>query len=301
MFGQNIVLNIMIVLGFDVKNLMASFFGALRLDDLGFWGQRTFSAPFIRAINYHDVPPFQAKEFERQLLYYKNRFEIVGPTELESLAAGSQVSSRPGLILSFDDGLRSHAEVVAPLLEKHGLMGWFMVPGGFVDEAPEKQRDFARAMTIEYYDYDYGDARIAMNWSDIRRMAEIHEFGCHTWSHKRLTSKLSDEELEDEILKAKRQLEEKLGRNVRTFCWVGGEEFAYSKNASRVIRNAGFQFSFMSNSQMIHADTDMMQLQRTNIEARNTEELVRFQLSGLMDIFYWPKRRRINMLTKEYS
>ena len=138
----------MIVLGVDVKNLMASFFGALRLDDLGFWGQRTFSAPFIRAINYHDVPPFQAKEFERQLLFYKNRFEIVGPTELESLASGRRVSSRPGLILSFDDGLRSHADVVASLLESHGLTGWFMVPGGFVDEAPEKQRNFARATTI---------------------------------------------------------------------------------------------------------------------------------------------------------
>jgi peptidoglycan/xylan/chitin deacetylase (PgdA/CDA1 family) len=291
----------MIVLGVDVKNLMASFFGALRLDDLGFWGQRTFSAPFIRAINYHDVPPFQAKEFERQLQFYKNRFEIVGPAELELLASGRRVSSRPGLILSFDDGLRSHSDVVAPLLERHGLTGWFMVPGGFVDEPPEKQRNYARATTIEHYDYNYGDPRIAMSWSDIRRMAEIHEFGCHTWSHKRLTPSLSDEELEDEIPKAKRQLEEKLGRNVRAFCWVGGEEFAYSKNASRVIRKAGFQFSFMSNSQMIRADTDMLQLQRTNIEAFNDEKIVRFQLSGVMDLIHWPKRRRINMLTKECS
>jgi peptidoglycan/xylan/chitin deacetylase (PgdA/CDA1 family) len=291
----------MIVLGFDVKNLMASFFGALRLDELGFWGQRTFYGPFIRAINYHDVPPFHAKEFERQLLYYKNRFEIVGPTELESLATARKVSSRPGLILSFDDGLRSHADVVAPLLEKHGLTGWFMVPGGFVDEAPEKQRDFARDTTIEYYDYDYGDPRIAMSWSDIRSMARTHEFGCHTWSHKRLTTSLSDEELGVEIHKAKKQMEERLGLKVRTFCWVGGEEFAYSKNASRVIREAGFQFSFMSNSQIINADTDMLQLQRTNIEARNGEKIVRFQLSGAMDLFYLPKRRRINILTKQYS
>lgn len=286
----------MVFLGLDVKNAVASFTNALRMDSLGLGLQRTFLGPFIRAVNYHDVPPFQAKAFEAQLIYYKQHFEVVGPAGLEAMTSGQWDQPRPGLILSFDDGLRSHADVVVPLLERHGLTGWFMVPIGFVDEAPEKQVLYASEHFIEHY--DYSESRIAMTWKDIRRMAELHEIGCHTWSHRRLVDSLSVEDLEFEIPQAKRRLEAELGRELSTFCWVGGEEVTYSWAAARVISEAGFRFSFMSNNQIIRPGTDLLQLQRTNIEARNPKKIVCFQLSGALDLLYWPKRRRVNRITK---
>jgi peptidoglycan/xylan/chitin deacetylase (PgdA/CDA1 family) len=286
----------MVFLGLDVKNALASFTNALRMDSLGLGLQRTFLFPFIRAVNYHDVPPIQAKAFEAQLIYYKQHFEVVGPAGLEAMTSGQWDRRRPGLILSFDDGLRSHADVVAPLLERHGLTGWFMVPIGFVDESPEKQALYASEHLIEHY--DYGDPRLAMTWKDIRHMAELHEIGCHTWSHRRLVDSLSVDDLEFEIPQAKRRLEAELGREVRTFCWVGGEEVTYSRGAARAIAEAGFRFSFMTNNQIIRPGTDLLQLQRTNIEAHNPNKIVRFQLSGALDLLYWPKRRRVNRITK---
>ncbi len=288
----------MVFLGLDVKNAIASITTVLRMDSLGLHLQRTFLTPFIRAVNYHDVPPFQAEAFEAQLIYYKQHFEVVGPAGLEAMTAGQWDRRRPGLILSFDDGLRSHVDVVAPLLERHGLTGWFMVPIGFVDESPERQALYASGHLIEHYDYDYGDPRLAMTWKDIRRMAELHEIGCHTWSHRRLVDSLSVDDLEFEIPQAKRRLEAELGREVRTFCWVGGEEVTYSRAAARAIAEADFRFSFMSNNQIIRPGADLLQLQRTNIEARNPNKIVRFQLSGALDLLYWPKRRRVNQITK---
>jgi len=282
----------------NVKNVAASLFSLLHLDALGLCVQKTFLAPFIRAVNYHDVPPYLAEAFEAQLIYYKKHFEVVGLEGLTLLASGRWSHTRPGLILSFDDGLRSHADVVAPLLDRHGLTGWFMVPGGFIDEHPERQAVYAQNSTIEYFEHDYGDPRIAMTWTDIRRIAELHEIGCHTWSHRRLVDSLSEDDLTFEIPNAKRRLEQMIGRPISTFCWVGGEEFTYSQSAAVAIKRAEFQFSFMTNNQVIRSGTDPLQLQRTNIEARYPGRVFHFQLSGAMDLLYWPKRKRVNRVTR---
>jgi hypothetical protein len=53
----------------------------------------------------------------------------------------------------------------------------------------------------------------------------------------------------------------------------------------------------MTNSQAIRPGSSQMQLQRTNIEADYSDALTRFQLSGVMDVLYAHKRRRVNRST----
>jgi peptidoglycan/xylan/chitin deacetylase (PgdA/CDA1 family) len=270
---------------------------ALGLNALGLHLQRALLSPFVRAVNYHDVAPYQADAFETQLIYYKAQFDILGPAGLEGLLSGHWDRPRPGLVLTFDDGLRSHADIVAPLLERHDLTGWFMVPIGFLDEPPDAQLRYAHDHRIPHYQRTDGDPRVGMTWDNVRHLAERHEIGCHTWEHRQLGNWLSAVDLEAEIPKAKLRLESEIGRPVRTFCWVGGEEASYSREAASVIGAAGFRFSFMTNNQVIRPGHDPLQLQRTNIEARDPATVVRFQLSGAMDLLYSPKRWRVNRLT----
>lgn len=81
-----------------------------------------------------------------------------------------------------------------------------------------------------------------------------------------------------------------------TFCWVGGEEPSYHAGAAALIRE-GYALSFMTNTAVIRPHTSPWQLQRANVEAQDPLWLVRFQLSGLMDLAYAGKRRRVNRLT----
>ncbi len=280
------------------KHRLAAMANPLGLNALGLRLQRTLLSPFIRAVNYHDVAPFQADAFEAQLIYYKSHFEIVGPAGLDALLADRWDRSKPGLLLTFDDGLRSHADIVAPLLERHNLTGWFMVPIGFVDAVVDTQLDYARHNQIPHYPREEGDPRIALTWNDVRTLARRHEICCHTWEHRRLGSWLSAEELAAEIPRAKARLEAECGRPVKAFGWVGGEENSYSRGAAVVIAQAGFHFSFMSNNEVIRPGHDSLCLQRTNIEARDSAAVMRFQLSGAMDVLYSAKRRRVNRLTR---
>lgn len=280
-----------------LKRRLADSFDAAGLNRALFALQTRVLHPYIRAVNYHDVPPSLAGAFEAQLREYQAHFEPVGPDELSALLGGHWPHRRPGILLTFDDGLRSHADVVAPLLERHGFPGWFMVPTDFVASAPADQGKFALEHQIQVDRSAWSDGRVAMSWEDVRRLDAMHVIACHTRSHRRLSASLSEQELEIEIVDAKRRLERELGHPVETFAWVGGEEESYSASAARAIRNAGFTRCFMTNNAPIRPDTRPLQLQRSNVEASFPPALVRFTLSGFYDVMYLLKRHRVNRLT----
>lgn len=253
----------------------------------------------IRAVNYHGTPRRFAASFEAQLAYYRDSFDPVGLDDLDRLLAGEPWRrKRPGLILSFDDGLRSNYEIARPALEKHGFVGWFFVPAALVSGEVLISSDAARAAAI-HPDEAYADGRQTMTWDELRDLSHDHVVGCHTRTHRHMRAGLSEEVVRDEVVAAKAILERELGRAVDVFCWVGGEEWAYSAAAARAVAAAGYRFSFMTNNAVITRGTDRLQLQRTNIEADWPLDVVRFQLSGLMDLLYLPKRRRVNRLTAQ--
>ena len=279
------------------KQGLASGFDAAGLNTAGVLVQKRLLWPWARALNYHDVPVRLAGAFEAQLGYFARHFVSVGPSELAELQSGRWPHPKPGLLLTFDDGLRSHAEVVAPLLEKYGFSGWFNVPVGFVDAKPAEQKAFARSHRIGFRASDCPEDRIAMSWAELRRLDGSHTICCHTWNHRRLSAELTPVELELEIGEAKRRLEAELGHQVRGFAWVGGEEWAYSRAAADRIRAAGFELSFMTNNAVVRPHAELLQVQRTNVEADFDPAFVRFCLSGFYDLLYLRKRRRVNRLT----
>lgn len=253
----------------------------------------------VRAVNYHGTPERFAASFDRQLAYYRERFDPVTAEDLDRLlSGGSWERSRPGLIISFDDGLRSNFEVARPALEKHGFVGWFFVPAGLVSGYTVVTAEAARAASI-VPDDAYDDGRQTMSWDELRELARRHVVGCHTRTHRHMRASLPEDVVRSEVVVAKTMLEQQLARSVDVFCWVGGEEWAYSASAARAIASSGYRFSFMTNSAVITRKTSRLQLQRTNIEADWPLDVVRFQLSGAMDLLYLPKRLRVNRLTAQ--
>ncbi len=250
--------------------------------------QGAFASPYIRALNYHEVPAEHADGFEAQLRFYARHFHFADMNDLLALSEGRWQHDRPGLLLTFDDGLESHATVAAPLLERHGATGWFMVPAAVLDDDDAEPRPHT---VMEK----------TMNWTQLRELDASHVVGCHTFTHCRLDSKLRADQLDHEIPGAKRALEAGLGHEIPVFAWVGGEEWTYSRSAAEAIRAAGFRFGFMTNNAPIRPHTDLLQIQRTNIEAWFEPALVGLSLSGFYDLMYSAKRRRVNRLTRTGS
>jgi peptidoglycan/xylan/chitin deacetylase (PgdA/CDA1 family) len=252
--------------------------------------------PHLRVLNYHDVPPHLAPAFEEHLRLFAEHFAPVGRSELLALQRGEWRSARPGLVLSFDDGLRSHAEIVAPLLDRYSFAGWFLLPAGFLETPVAEQAAYAREHRISA-GHPYADGRHAMTWEQARALEARHVLVCHTMHHSRLPASLASAELDVEIGGAKRLMEQRLGHEVEAFGWVGGEEWGYSREAAERIRAAGFRIGFMTNNALFRPGGDLLQIQRTNVEAYFPPHVARFQMTGFLDLLYLPKRKRVNRLT----
>lgn len=241
---------------------------------------RSRGPSYVRVVNYHGTAASDAAALDRQLSFYRQSFENCDMRRLTDVLEG--VSCRPSIAVTFDDGYRSNFDIAAPLLERHGLTGWFFVSPGRLRGTPGER-------TI-----DGEDADDFMSAAELRSLvARGHVVGCHTHSHIRLREGLSDAVLNAEIVQSRYDLEALLGTPVETFCWVGGEEWSYSPAAHAHVLMAGYRFAFMTNVQPVTRATHPLFLQRTNIEANWPDAHVRFYLSGLMDLAYASKRRRL--------
>lgn len=88
--------------------------------------------PVARILLYHGTPRRDAAALERQLRWLKRRFQIVPLRSIVAAAAnGGTLGSK--VALTFDDGLRSNAEVAYPLLHRLAIPATFFVCPGLVD------------------------------------------------------------------------------------------------------------------------------------------------------------------------
>ncbi|HVW70117.1 MAG TPA: polysaccharide deacetylase family protein, partial [Steroidobacteraceae bacterium] len=255
--------------------------------------QRATQGPFIRVLYYHDVPPSMADTFACQLARLKRSYVPASKADLDRLLLeGLWPYDRPGLMPTFDDGLRSHAEVVAPILDRLGYQGWFFAPVDLVTLPPAEHPRAADRHSVLHECDTRLDPRVFMTERQLIALSERHIIGCHTATHVRLSEELTDAQLDAELTCAKQRLESILNRRVDSFSWVGGEEWAYSPAAARRVAKL-FDYAFTTNSSVARAGFSRLSIDRTHVEAWFSPALVRLQLSGLMDLYYRGKRRRV--------
>ena len=90
---------------------------------------RTVASRWPVVLMYHGVPPdgsdqVTARTFERHVQCLKNRFDLVAARESDrKRIRGGRIQ----VVLTFDDGFRNNAEVVAPILRRHRIPAEFFV------------------------------------------------------------------------------------------------------------------------------------------------------------------------------
>lgn len=200
----------------------------------------------IRAVNFHATPLYHAAEFRRQIAAYARAFEPVTPANFAAAIAGDWPYARPGLIPMLFEGFRDNLDVMLPILEEYGFVGWFFVPSIFLGLSPHEQRPFAAAHDLDPALQDeYPGERIALTWEEAREIRRRgHVFACHTRTHSAVTADTPLAMLEDEIVVAKAEMEAALGGEVDIFCWLGGTAIGEHPEADRLLRESGFRYLF---------------------------------------------------------
>jgi peptidoglycan/xylan/chitin deacetylase (PgdA/CDA1 family) len=115
---------------------------------------------------------------------------------------------------SWDDGSKYDLKL-AELLQKYNIQGTFYVP------------------------IKNNERNDILSKNEISEISEYFEIGGHTYSHEVLTS-LSLDEVRIEITTGKSEMENILGKEIRSFCFPRGQ---YKKRHMDIVKEAGFKFA----------------------------------------------------------
>ena len=198
--------------------------------------------PLIRAVNFHSTSRTKADHFDRELAHYSQFFSSVNQDELDDyLVTGKWHKAKPGLIISIYEGYRNGYDVLLPLVERHGFIGWFFVITGFVNAPVKDQLPFALSHDIDMLTRDYPDGRYALTWDELRIIDRKHVIACHSRSHTELAL-LPPAVMKDEIVGSQQEFRKHLGHPVRTFVSLTGPAYGHNKLTDQFIREAGYDF-----------------------------------------------------------
>ena len=107
-----------------------------------------------------------------------------------------------------------------------------------------------------------GEQDLMLSWEDIKTMHEnnIH-FGSHTATHP-ILSRLSIEEIKDEVYRSKRVIEDHLGTRINTFAYPSGRAMDFNQEAKYVVREAGYDCALTMIFGANNPDEDLFELRR---------------------------------------
>lgn len=200
--------------------------------------------PTLRVVNYHLTPAANAEIYDREFAALGAAYAPVREDDLAAyVTTGNWPMDRPGVLPVFYNGYRNNFDVARPLLEKHGLVGWFMAVPGYTDCPPGEQDNFAAGKTLATVPDEYADGRSALSWDELRTLDGPHVVCSHTRTHTRVG--LDDPAaLDDEIVGAQTDFIRELGHPVRAFAWLSGGRYGENPAADAAVDRAVYEFLF---------------------------------------------------------
>jgi peptidoglycan/xylan/chitin deacetylase (PgdA/CDA1 family) len=197
----------------------------------------------IRVINYHNTPESSASSLRRELADLRRRYDPVTLDDLDTFfATGRWAAERPGLLPVFYEGYRNSATVAGPACDDTGFVGWFPVCTAFVDTAPEHQEVFARSHDIDLVAEEVGAGRVAMSVDEVHELSRRHVVVAHTAAHVGIADVITDDDLEREVARPKRRLDEVTGQDCAAFVWLHGTPWGGHPRQDAAIVAAGYRY-----------------------------------------------------------
>jgi peptidoglycan/xylan/chitin deacetylase (PgdA/CDA1 family) len=190
----------------------------------------------IRILFYHRVADkslndwtISSREFAAQIHWLRDRFDIVSLAEAQARIAKGR-NRIPTVCVTFDDGYAENLDFAVPLLLQLNVPFTYFVSTRFVLAGEPFPHDVAAGVALP-----------PNTVAQVRELAEAGvEVGAHTRTHLDLGGQRSRQQLTDEILGSKQDLEQLLGREVRYFAFPYGMPRNLSADAFRVVFASGF-------------------------------------------------------------
>lgn len=186
--------------------------------------------------------------FEEQIAYLKRAgYAFLTPEQVERFATGRLDLTGPAVLITCDDGCLSVRERALAVLQRHGA----------------RATAFVTLDADSYVFREVTEADRRMTDDELRAVdGEVLRCESHAVTHRPLSG-LPDDELRDELVESKRQLERILSRDVGYLAvpsgWVDDRVRSFASKA-------GYKAVWCSDTGAVHVGADPLYLRRINIE-----------------------------------
>ncbi|MBI3379466.1 polysaccharide deacetylase family protein [Candidatus Gottesmanbacteria bacterium] len=207
---------------------------------------------FVPVLLYHHIEPIaQAKSeghaqltvdaniFDSQMKYLKdNGYKSISAEELVN-AIISHHNLGKTVVVTLDDGYNDAYNFAFPIAKKYGIILNLMIPTGLLEN------------------------KGYMNWGQLKEMVHSGQAQAydHTWSHFSLP-KGDDAKIQMEIMTAKNQLEQNLGKTAKILTYPYGTT---SQKVITALQKNGFIAAFSTLPSFYQCDSFLFNLKRNRI------------------------------------
>lgn len=219
-------------------------------------------------LTYHNIgiPPKGAKMrglyvaptmFRFQMWYLKVAgFKVVSLKEIIRFIDGSNEDENL-VAITFDDGYQDIYENAYPVVKKYGYPATVFVVSDLIGKE-------------NLWDHENLNVRKRLlDWDTILELkGNGVDLGSHTKTHPFLT-KLSANELDNEIIGSMEAMEERLKCTVESFCYPYGD---YDERAVDSVRKAGYKAALTTRRGFVHKGDNPLELRRVPVNL-NTHPL----------------------------
>ncbi len=258
-----------------IKNsLLRSTFGLLNFQNL-------------RVLIIHDVHLNDFEYFSSTLRWLKRSWGFVSPMQFSKIIAGLETIDRPSILLTFDDGFSSNRFVAEKILNPLGISALFFIVSEFASLGP---RDDWRGFVSNFICPNLIESEVPdhwnnLSWRDLEFLLDSgHTIGAHTAHHARL-SKISDAELQAEIVESADTIANQLGVSVEHFAYTFGDLASFSPSALTLARER-FPFIYTGLRGNNSLGVPPWAIRRDAINPTDSHALVGAYLEGGADFLY---------------
>ncbi len=238
----------------------------------------------LRILNYHNIPASDLKNFENQIIFYRDNYDILSPTEFENLKSNEFNSKK--ILITFDDGFKSVLRIL-PILQKYKIKVIFFVIKDFIMINQKNVNNFIKNNIFRNNSYSIEDSNL--NIEDIKNIISLgHTIGYHTKSHIDLGKIYNTNIIRDEIIESARSFEKIIGNiAIKHFAFPYGLSQNLSNQSIKIMREK-YKFIYSgirgNNYQLINNQLPIYK--RDEISPHYNSKLVNSILNGSADFYY---------------
>jgi peptidoglycan/xylan/chitin deacetylase (PgdA/CDA1 family) len=233
-----------------------------------------------RVVVFHHID--DEKVFSKIVRAIARRYNLIS---FEEYLQGKQSESRINVIIALDDGYRSWFTNGRPVFTRYWVQPLLFVSSDYIGLEETRAMRFCRESIKTW-------PEPSLTWPDLELLAqEGAEVGGHALGHSNLL--LADKaELVQKLKVDRETIEQKSGTKVRSFSYPFG---LYDDDVAFLVKTAGYQYAFTSDSGFLEDSRNSFLLKRTNIGQRPplvVEAFIEGWADWISDVVRWIKRKK---------